>query len=304
MYQNPVAVSLNAAASPPEALQQVCLQTADCSYPANSCSVITEHRVRLSQKADYKGKPNIQMYVVECLLVGGKKVCTTGDSGADNGFFGPHDGSRSNLEYLQAAPISYQLTAFKQVTASGVVPATNPITSDSAGNIGMYEWESRTPQQYERLFFVMSDVSNEFSAQGVQKSQKQGSFAFTATTQNCIVIAWDPHGKVYDRTSNLPISGAEVTLWKLSGGYYYKVGADEAVGNFANPVTTTADGSYAFRVPDGQYKISVKKEGYKYSGYDEPIFTQEGKEQIINVPMERGMSPMEYVLTMLANILH
>lgn len=283
----------------PEAIQQVCLQAQDCSLPESSCSVQTEHRVKLSQKVGYSGKPDATMYIIECLLDNGEKICTTGSATTDNLLYGEHGAGTSNREYMQQK-YGYRFVSFQKVTSSGVVPASNPITTDSTGAIGTYEWESRTTKQVERLFFAVNDITNTLTSKGSHTTQKQATFTTNSTIQNCIVIAWDPHGVIYDSSSRQPLEGARVSLYAIRNGEKALVSASEGIGTFRNPYTTGSDGRYSFRVVDGTYIVKVEKDGYVYDGYTEESFEERGKEVVLNVPLKKvTINPIQVVFKQL-----
>lgn len=296
-------VGFTAQSDVPEAIQQVCLQAQDCSLPASGCSVQTEHRVKLSQKAGYKGKANATMYIIECLLDNTEKICTTGDSATDNLLYGEHSPGVSNKEYMQQK-YGYRFVSFQKVTGTGTIPTSNPITTDNAGVIGTYEWESRTTKQMERLFFAINDITNTLSSQGSHATQKQATFSSNSTIQNCIVIAWDPHGVVYDSTTQKPIAGARVTLYAQQGDTQVPVGVKEGIGTFKNPYITDNSGRYNFRVVNGTYVLKVEKDGYVYDGYQENPFEENGAEVVLNVPMRQVQdNPIQSVLERIQSFL-
>ncbi len=77
----------------------------------------------------------------------------------------------------------------------------------------------------------------------------------------------DPFGIVFNSVTNLPIQGAQVTVYsqatKLPATGVQSCNA-ASVCSSANPYTTLADGFYSFLVPPGQYYLGISAPGYLY----------------------------------------
>jgi uncharacterized repeat protein (TIGR01451 family) len=100
-----------------------------------------------------------------------------------------------------------------------------------------------------------------------------------AATASATVVV-DPYGIVFDSHSNLPVSGAQVTLIDVSGqgngghaGQLAKVLQADGKTPASNPVTTGSNGSYQFPViATSTYKIAVTTpNGYKFPSSLSPL---------------------------------
>lgn len=240
----------------------VCLERKLCSDSGSQCSGqgIGGHRVRLSVKPDVKLIPNSETYIVECLETKQGQICTTGNSALDNQLY-----SRDNFTRLKNdREISYDFKGFFNRDGTTRVNYPPPLRSNNAGVIGPYEWESYTPSGIRRKFLALNFFEPQPAAPaGASSGQKQGTFDFEIVNKDCVSIAWDPYGRVFDSQSLEPIPGSEVTLHHQVGSNFVKV--DEVVGGiFTNPQTTLEDGGFSFVVPDNLYKLVVSHTGYRF----------------------------------------
>jgi hypothetical protein len=284
-------------------LRQVCLVTQDCSIASNGCTVQKEHRVRLTTKPGYTAEPEMDAYITECLLIGGSSICTTGDSTTDANYFGFKLNRKSNLDYLSSSPaIGYRFNGLFKIVNSSATRTSNPVASDSKGNLGVYEWESRTQNQYERLFFAVNNLSDTRFARGNDGSMKQGTWAYENTAQNCVIIAWDPSGYIIDKQSDKPISHATVTLLiENKDNSFVTATSKDIPGNFINPLTTDASGFYNFQVPEGKYKIKITHPDYE--PYISETINQEGANHTVNIYL-KPHTIIQSIYNSLINLLH
>lgn len=82
----------------------------------------------------------------------------------------------------------------------------------------------------------------------------------TMTATSTILI--DPYGVLFDSRTNLPVSGASVTLIDTATGNRAAVLLPDGVTTAPNPVTTGADGSFQFPlVAGGTYRLQVVPTG-------------------------------------------
>lgn len=271
-------------------LKQVCLLTSDCSKAESGCTVRTEHRVKLSAKPGYTFDPKAKTYITECIIVFGASICTTGDQKIDSTMFGTSYNGQSGWDYLRQEPtVQYQFNGLFKIANQRATRISNPVISDQNGNIGVYEWESRTKTQLERLFFAINDMNDTKVSSGADKSLKQATFKFEEDQQNCIIIAWDPRGTIFDKKTNSPVDGAEVTLYKKMQNGEYKIVGDgsstpTSMMPFLNPQKTNGKGEYNFYVSEGTYTLKVSKEGYEDFMTD-PI-EQKQENKVVNIYLE------------------
>lgn len=79
----------------------------------------------------------------------------------------------------------------------------------------------------------------------------------------------DPHGYIYERGmafrglgrgGEIRVEGAEITLWEKKSNEWQKWDAGKYYQK--NPTLTEKSGEYSFFVPEGEYFLEVKKQGY------------------------------------------
>lgn len=265
-------------------LQQVCMITSDCSKSESGCTVRTEHRVKLSTKTDFVTQPNAKTYITECVLVNGASICTTGNTTIDSSLFGKSYNGKAGLDYLQQEPgVEYKFGGFFQIKSNKANRINNPTKADGAGRLGVYEWESRTKNQYERLFFAINNLNDTEFTKGSDRTLKQATFKIEEDTQNCVIIAWDPRGIIYDQKTNKPLENAEVTLYKKNEtGNFEKV---KPFGPLMNPQTTSETGEYNFYTSEGIYKMEVKRDGY--TTFMTEAIEQKQENKIVDIYIEK-----------------
>ncbi len=281
----------------------VCLDSKPCSAGGCSGQGVVDHRAKISSKADVKPLTGTNTYVFECLRVPDPRrpaftiqKCTTGNAPLDDSTIG-----RGNLIDL-ARNYGYRYNGIYK--ADGLTLANNPIPSsaNNNGNIGTYEWESYTTDNVNRLFFAMNWYDPNGPQTGNAFSQKQGTLQYDTTSKKCVMIRWDPRGAIFDSKSLKPIEGAEVTLLKKTDAGKFVLVTDNDVlgGGLHNPYITKTDGAFSFYVPDGSYKLIVKKDHYSFPAevkgegsygqykniYYGQEFTQKGKIHEYNIPLD------------------
>lgn len=198
----------------------------------------------------------IEAYIVECFITGGVYSCTTGNADFDGKIFG-----KSNV------PAGYKMTIYKENSKTEVI--TNPVEYKELDDIVEVE-SSRTNtqgQETESVFMMVFDRSQMNNLNIGSNTSQQ--FATLSNDVGCVVVH-DPYGRVFDSYTLEPLSGAEVTLTrKTAVGQYAPVTQKDisdnpTVGSIVNPQTTVEDGLFSFFVPDGTYRLAVKKEGYTF----------------------------------------
>lgn len=227
--------------------------------------------------------------------------CTTGQPDVDTTTIGS-----GNYEFLKA--MGYEYNGIYK--SDGTTHADNPVPKglNNNGDIGQYEWESSTPNQVNHMFFAMNWFDPNGPQAGNDFTQKQGTLQFDEQSKKCIMIRWDPRGVVFDSKSLKPVAGAEVTLLKkLGNGQFVPVTSDDVLGGgLENPFITKDDGAFVFYVPDGTYKLSIKKNNYIYPAqvtstdlygkytniYYGQEFTQKGQIHEYNIPLDPDIKSM------------
>ncbi len=257
-------ITLAPTATPPQGVYQtlqenttqrwICLNADPCSS-STSCSGKGDptHRVRLYPKTDTKPFPGKPTYIFECLQTAQGLKCTTGNEALDNEIL-----DSSFLPSLQTK-YGYYFSGF--FAADGETNATNPTQSSNNGEVGPFEWESATDQSLGRVFMAVNILDNN-EISGYEGGQQQGSFIFESEEKTCIMIWWDPYGKVFDIDTLQPIPDVSITLLKKRNNSFSPVSETDVLGKINNPLKTLNDGSFAFHVGPGVYKLLVSKPGY------------------------------------------
>jgi len=258
------------------------------------------HSAELSTKPTTLDKPlaNSNTYIVECLQIptnlnipaavraeltanGGKiptEVCTTGDSNVDK-FIWNNDRFATVIKLFSAYGqngIGYEYQGYyKEDLVSKYEPeSTNHyVTTNASGDfpMGKFVYASDTwtgTFVVDRKFmaynrFAKGDGLNVAGAGGQQQGKLE--FTFEGANKNCVKIAWDPYGTVFDTQTLEPVPGTAVALYTNQGGVFRLVNDQDVPGGFIqNPMTTKEDGYFSFIVPDGTYKLAVSATGYTF----------------------------------------
>jgi hypothetical protein len=236
-----------------------CLETLPCTETSSQCSGNgdAKHRVAIGTGKAAQVIPNRDTYIYDCLVDSNGIQCTSG-----NGTIDTQTLQTNMLSKLQGT-YGYNLTGFfKQ---DGTTAETNPLKSSGNGVIGKHEWESSTTSSVGHIFFAMNLI-NPDEYVGTNKSTQQSTFNLEGVPfGKCLMLTYDPYGRVFDSKTLEPIQGAVVTLLKKTeSGEFVPVESTDVLGGITNPVTTGKDGSFAFRVPDGTYKLSISAKGYRF----------------------------------------
>lgn len=181
-----------------------------------------------------------------------------------------------NIERLTADPV-ISLKYKGLFGPDQKTPLPNPITVPADGHIpvaywndarGGYEaaqgsggqiWQSTRSYYY----FVSTLASEESKSEKI--GEQQGTFRVTAEDTNCVIVRYDPFGRVFDAQTLEPVAGVQLSMLKPDGSLV--TSADfPAPSPGAAPVTlfnplpaTTTTGAYNILLPNGQYKMSVSK---------------------------------------------
>lgn len=105
--------------------------------------------------------------------------------------------------------------------------------------------------------------------QGNNNTQKQTTFTdfeSAAVASDCIAIAWDPYGRVFDSRSLEPIPNVQVRLLKRrdNNNFTTVTAGDVPSRSIKNPQITIENASFSFVVPDGTYKLMASAANYDF----------------------------------------
>lgn len=206
------------------------------------------HNTQLSA-GNPKPLPGTPAYVFVC--IGGNPSeaginCTTGNDDRDYQAIGLRNNSALGGAY------GYNF--------EGMNPPTNPVTPDAGGGVGKIIWHDSTSQGQARIWMVLQEYHPGTDNAGGAGGLQNGDFSFETAKKKCVVIGWDPFGRVFDPTTLEPVMGAVVTL-------YYNPNFEDPskpqdfvkmyLGEGKNPVTTKVDGVFNFLTVNGEYKLQV-----------------------------------------------
>lgn len=246
-----------------------CLETLPCSESTSQCSGQgdAKHRVAISTGKAAQVIPNRDTYIYDCLVDSNGIQCTSG-----NGTIDTQTLQKNMFAQLQA---SYGYNLFGFFKQDGTTQETNPLRSSGNGVIGKHEWESSTSTSVGHIFFAMNQI-NPDEYIGTNKSTQQSTFNLEGVPfGKCLMLTYDPYGRVFDSKTLEPIQGAAVTLLKKTEtGEFIPVHNTDVIGGITNPVKTGKDGSFSFRVPDGTYKISISAKGYRFPSKADELNSQ------------------------------
>ena len=249
-----------------------CFVSKICSAAGSGCSHGGDrrHRVRLTVEPGKGPQPNSKVYVVVAVAAADGQHYTSGNAGID--------------AYLTYPPMPANLGyRFEGLYGEdGTTPInqtlTNTLTSNASGDLSVsaMEWQDHTTQAPERRFLGISEEQpqptiNPGLGLGAQQQAEIPKSDLATALQNCLSLAWDPDGTVFDSQSLEPIPGASVTLLKKrDNGAFTFVNKfdpnDVPSGILTNPYLTIEDGGFNFFVPDGTYKLTPQIAGYNFPG--------------------------------------
>lgn len=242
--------------------------------------------------------PNSNTYIVECVQIPTKlqildsvknelnnqvpkEVCTTGDSATDmyiwnndrlkliQKIFSYYDHCAhwldSGCKYLGYDPDGYY--KFDLKTKLEPENTKHYFKTDSQGNFttGPFVYSNVIIGGAARKFMAYNRFASVDLPMG-KGGEQQATFTFEGASKDCVTIAWDPYGRVFDSQTLQPINRANVVLLKKdNSGPYIVVNSSDVRGGFIeNPQTTKENGWFSFIVPDGTYQLKVTADGYKF----------------------------------------
>ena len=202
-----------------------------------------------------------ELYIVGCIETEDDILCTTGNDQEDR---------------------RLRLNKYPQHNFKLIQPESNPF------KLGASEVEaivySYTPDQLVHQFYAVFE-NDQASIEGEGRSPQLGTFPFSEGDQSeCVIIRWDPRGRVLEKEGLKPVEGVKITLLDLKGKKVKQPGLQ-------NPLFTDKNGGFDFMVQEGRYYIEIEvPEGYSLIGdrRREVIAGKERKEVIILVKREKN----------------
>lgn len=249
-------------------LAQVCLLATRCDQ-TNECrnfSGVEVHSVLLKTDSRFRPPPNKKLYLVEMVNIDGTPVYHTGIK---------TDRFPSGKEAFRTVGVEdYNFVGFFNLQGENITNNnnTNPTTTNDQGEITPIIWEDKTIEREMTRMFLgffeldQTDNSKRNFESGGAIQQSQIDFYFDYANRECIKIAWDPYGRVFDSETLEPVKGVVVTLFKKdsSGNFILVTQNDAIAGQITNPQTTGSGGNFSFIVVDGTYKLDVSGNGVTF----------------------------------------
>lgn len=175
---------------------------------------------------------NKDVYIVSCVEISSTVYCTTGNSSLDNRLNLNKANSHTFEVFYPTNPTRILATAQQQLTA----------------------YVRSTTQQaiIHKFFAVYQTTTGQQGNPNAGLQQAELLFSSSAETE-CVLIKWDPHGKVLDYQINQPISNIKLTLVDKKGNKVKEPG-------LKNPQFTNEKGEFNFYVSNNQssnYQIKI-----------------------------------------------
>lgn len=276
-----------------------CLDAKWCNSSACPSGTQHVHRSGLSSTSK-KAVTNSKTYITECVdgiagVVGGV-VCTTGNSTLDIELFCGTDltgltpaqiAQCDHYSRLRQPDVGYSidkdslygLYRFDKVTNQYVkldpsLPLTLTVKSDSLGNLPNMEWQSYTPAERMRKFFMWNVIPSTTSVQKEGGGHSIAEIPFIFRSESCSGNSYDPEGRIFDMKTLEPIPNSQITLRQFDSGTMQEVEITLANPNIVNPFFAGKNGHYAFLVVDGYYALSPVSLNYTHAALaDAPLLS-------------------------------
>jgi len=200
----------------------VCLKTE--AYNGSQYGAGLDHRLKVTGQLPHSYNQDI--YLVGCVTRNQSVYCTTGDATLDQ-----------NLNLNKLTQHTFQ-----------VIHPINPFKIPQTTNqIEAYVRSTTQDFMTHTVYAVYRNPS-----QGINVGQgglQQTTTVFSANAENkCVLIKWDPRGKVIDYNTKKPINGIEVSLLDESGNIVFEPG-------LINPQKTDKEGRFDFYIDISKNKL-------------------------------------------------
>jgi hypothetical protein len=229
-----------------------CLTSGECAQAGNLAD-----RVALKLKPNVTPIPNKDVYIFECFQMNNQQICTTGDSSVDSQatVFG-----NDNAGELRSKGYVFGTGTTGLWDSTGTNRVSNPLSTLKPSD--KLHWESSYPSFTGRIFMMMQKLDDS-DINGGAGGQQLGTIDFNSAQSKCIMIKWDPYGRVYDSYTLEPLSDAQVTLFSKQANQFKEVATTDIPG-LRNPIKTNVDGSFNFYTPPGTYQLKVSLPSYTF----------------------------------------
>jgi len=248
----------------------ICLKKTYCHPEKQESKVCLQkhgHRVQLSTDPKKKFPPNKEVYVAECVYYTENNqtigACTTGNDNLDQKIFKQNNFTTlvNKINYSLSKGKNYGIFKIENNQAVKINPQS--FITNASGEIPVLEWQSYTPQGHERKWYGFFIAQTQEETQMGQGGLQQGKVEFPPfQDQDCVTIAWDPAGRVFDAKSLEPIPNVQVMLLKNYDGQFTDARKTELT--IVNPYTTEEDGGFSFYVSNGEYKLLPSHLNYSF----------------------------------------
>jgi hypothetical protein len=215
----------------------ICLKTE--AYSGNEYGAGLDHRLKATGSLPHSYSQDT--YIVGCVTTHNNIYCTTGNSSLDNLL-------RLNKLDQHTFTLLYPSNPFK------IPQTTNQITA--------YVRSTTRDFMTHTVYAVYKNPSSEMNVG--QGGLQQGTTVFSSSAETkCVLIKWDPKGRVLDYFTKKPIANIEISLFNEKGKKIVEPG-------LVNPYKTNEDGQFNFYVDEREnnfYRLKIDlPSGYQLIG--------------------------------------
>jgi len=215
----------------------VCLKTE--AYSGNEYGAGLDHRLKVSGQLPHSYNQDI--YLVGCVTKNQSVYCTTGNDAHDQ---------------------SLHLNRLTQHTFQVIHPQNPFKISTNTNQIEAYVRSTTRDFMTHTVYAVYRNPSSENNVG--QGGLQQGTTVFSSSAETkCVLIKWDPKGRVLDYFTKKPIANIEISLVNEKGKKIVEPG-------LVNPYKTNEDGQFNFYVDEREnniYRLKIDlPSGYQLIG--------------------------------------
>jgi len=216
----------------------VCLKAE--AYSGNEYGAGLDHRLKVSGELPHSYNQDI--YIVGCVTKNQSVYCTTGNNEHDQSLY---------------------LNRLTQHTFQVIHPQNPFRIPTNTNQIEAYVRSNTRDFMTHTVYVVYKNPSSEMNV-GRQGGLQQATTVFSSNAENkCILIKWDPKGRVLDYFTKKPIANIEISLVDEKGKKVVEPG-------LVNPYKTNEDGQFNFYVDEREnnfYRLKIDlPSGYQLIG--------------------------------------